>query len=426
MGYQQGLSGLSAASSQLSVIGNNISNSSTVGFKSSDAQFADLYSSTLYGSSSLSTGNGSQLSGVAQNFTAGSITPTGNNLDLAINNNGFFVVRLNADNAAGQTSSTTSNVTAFTRNGQFSVDSSGYLVSGTSRLQGFPALNGVVQSGGQLSDLQVQTAISAPQATSTAALTVNLNSSSTVPTVTPLSPSNTSSYNWSNSTTVYDSLGNQHNMTMYYVLDSQSATGSQWTATAYVDGVAATSPNSTTLNFNTSGQLTTSAADPGTLSVSFTPTPTNGSSAPQTLSVNFAGSTQVAQAFATSSQTVNGYAPGTLSGLNISTDGTIKASYSNGQSTTLGQIALATFTNDQGLQNLGSNTWQQTSASGQASYNTPGSGVAGTIQSGALEESNVDVTTELVNMITAQRFYQANAQTIKTEDSIMQTIMNLS
>lgn len=412
MGFQQGLSGLNSASSQLSTIGNNVANASTVGFKSSRTEFKDLFSTSFYGVASTSSGIGSQVGAVSQSMTAGNITPTGRSLDLAINNNGFFVVRQNTSSGVGSL--------AYTRNGQFQVDSSGYVVNGADRLQGWMANNGVI-SQGPVGDIQLQTNIIAPAQTTKVTMGVNLDSRLSTPTVTTFSPTNSASYNWSNAAQVYDSLGNQHNVTLYYIKGTPTTSGTPWTVQAYVDGNPATAPNTYTMNYDTSGNLTNTTP----FSITFSPTPVNGSSAPVTFTLDYKGSTQVAQTSGTPTQTVDGYAPGTLSSINIDSTGKILASFSNGQNKTIGQIALATFTNQQGLQNMGGNRWAETLSSGVAAFNAPGSGNAGTLQSQALEDSNVDLTAELVNMITAQRFYQANAQTIKTEDTLMQTIINL-
>ncbi|MBA4708705.1 flagellar hook protein FlgE [Aquitalea aquatica] len=412
MGFQQGLSGLNSASSQLDTIGNNVSNASTVGFKSSRTEFGDLFSTSFYGVANTSAGIGSQVSAVTQSFSAGNITPTGRSLDLAINNNGFFIVRQNPTSTTGSL--------AYTRNGQFQVDKDGYIVNGNDRLQGWMANNGVVTQG-PVTDLKLQTNLISPAVTTKVTMGVNVDSRLSPPTVTPLNPTNTNSFNWSNAAQVYDSLGNQHNLTLYYVKGTATTTGTPWTVTAYVDGSPASGTNTYTMNYDTSGNLTNTTP----FSVTFSPTPVNGSSAPVTFTVDYTGSTQVAQASGTPTETVDGYAPGTLSSMNIDTHGNIMASFSNGQNKVIGQVALATFTNSQGLQNEGGNRWQQTLASGVPAYNAPGSGNSGTVQSQALEDSNVDLTSELVNMITAQRFYQANAQTIKTEDTLMQTIINL-
>jgi flagellar hook protein FlgE len=423
MSFQQGLSGLDAASNQLNVIGNNVSNASTVGFKGSTIEFGDLYASSFYGTPSAQPGIGVDTLAVRPDMAQGNITTTDNNLDLAINNSGYFVV------AAGLASASTTGASAgsamYSRNGQFHVDRNGYLVNASGdNLQGWMASKGVVNQG-SLANLQLNTTNIAPSATNTVGMGVNLDSSQAVPTQSPLDPTNPATYNWSNSSTVYDSLGNSHSLTLYYVKNAATTSGTTWDVTSYVDGTA--TGNTTKLGFTTAGALDTSGSLGGatTLGVSYNAPTANGSTTPMNFTINYANSTQFSQSSGTNTLTNDGYAAGQLSAINISRSGIIQASYTNGQTTTVGQVALANFTNQQGLQPSGNNLWAETYSSGPAKLNAPGSGGAGTIQSSALESSNVDLTTELVNMITAQRYYQANAQTIKTQDSIMQTLVNL-
>ncbi|WP_215782120.1 flagellar hook protein FlgE [Paludibacterium sp. B53371] len=421
MGFQQGLSGLNAASKQLDVIGNNIANASTVGFKGSRAEFGDMYANSFYGVASTQAGIGVQTLDVAQQMTQGNITTTNNNLDIAINNNGFFIVKTGAS-----TSGTSTGTLEYTRNGEFKVDNQGYIVNGPDRLQGWVASNGVVTQGAT-ADLQLQTSLIAPSTTSKVTMGVNLDSRSTPPTV-AFSPTTPASYNWSNSTSVYDSLGNAHNMTLYYRKQTPTATGTDWSVYAYVDGNAASigggaAGAATTINFGLTGSLTTAMP----LAVSYTPPPATptGSTSPIAYTLSYTGSTQYGQTSGTNSLTNDGYAAGTVSSINIDSTGIIQATYTNGQTKTIGQVALANFTNQQGLQPVGNNRWTQTYSSGPAQVNAPGSGTAGTLRDSALEASNVDLTTELVNLITAQRYYQANAQTIKAQDTIQQTLVNL-
>jgi flagellar hook protein FlgE len=417
MGFQQGLSGLDAASKQLDVIGNNIANASTVGFKGSRAEFGDMYANSFYGVSATQAGIGVQTLDVAQQMTQGNITTTNNNLDIAINNNGFFIVKTGAS-----TSGTSSGTLEYTRNGEFQVDNQGYIVNGADRLQGWPAVNGTVTQGAT-GDLQLQTSLIAPNPTSTVDMGVNLDSRNTVPTTAPFSPTTPASYNWSNSTSVYDTLGNAHNLTMYYVKTAANT----WSSYAYVDGTAATvtpkggaAAASAALTFSTTGTMS-NVNMPWTITYA----PTTGATTPETFTLDYTGSTQYGQTAGTNSLTNDGYAAGTVSSINIDSSGIMQATYTNGQTKTIGQIALANFTNQQGLQPLGNNRWEQTYSSGPAQVNAPGSGTAGTLRDSALEASNVDLTTELVNLITAQRFYQANAQTIKAEDTVQQTLVNL-
>ncbi|UGA38282.1 flagellar hook-basal body complex protein [Chromobacterium haemolyticum] len=224
MGFQQGLSGLNAASTQLDTIGNNVANANTVGFKSSRTEFADMYGNTLYGIATTTPGIGVKVAAVTQNMSNGNVTTTGRSLDLAINNGGFFTV--------AQPDGTLS----YTRNGQFQINNQGYVVNNGNFLQGWQADAAGNITQGPVSKIQLNSNLVSPQATTKATLGVNLDSRSTVPTVTPLDPTNSSSYNWSNTNTVYDSLGNPHQVTMYYVAGAPTATGRTWTATAYVDG----------------------------------------------------------------------------------------------------------------------------------------------------------------------------------------------
>ncbi|OHX11569.1 hypothetical protein BI347_18120 [Chromobacterium sphagni] len=412
MGFQQGLSGLNAASTQLDTIGNNVANANTVGFKSSRTEFADLYGNSLYGITSTTPGIGTQVSAVTQNMGSGNLETTGRSLDLAINNAGFFVMGL------------PNGTQAYSRNGQFQVNNQGYIVSTAGNyLQGWTANSQGTVALGPVGNLQLTNTSIPPTATTKMNMSVLLNSSSTPPATTPINnPAQPTSYNWTNNQTVYDSLGNSHQMTLYYSINTPTAgVGNTWTVNAYVDGTAAAAPNTFTLSFDTSGNLTTATP----FNVTFTPSPGNGAAVPQTVAVNFANSTQIAQNFSTLPVTQNGSAPGTLQSINISSNGLIQASFSNSQTKTIGQVALANFVNSQGLQDVGGNLFTQTGNSGPATINQPGTGNTGTLSSGQVEDSNVNLTNELVNMITAQRYYQANAQTIKTEDTLIQTLLNI-
>jgi flagellar hook protein FlgE len=407
MGFQQGLSGLNASARNLDVIGNNIANVSTVGFKSSRSEFADVYAASLYGSSSLSAGIGTKLTAVAQQFNQGNITVTNNPLDIAINGNGFFKV----------TSSDTGE--AYTRNGQFYLDGDGYIVnSNGSQLQGLPWDQTANTYLGE-SAIRVQVTGTALPTGNTAAGTVlggvalsaNLDAS-TVASAGVASPAN---YDWSTSMSVYDSQGGEHSLSLYL---SKTAPNT-WSVTGYMDGDNTTTVTSGTLTFNTDGTFNTGSP----LAVSAVLT--NGAATPFAFNIDLTNSTQFAASSGVNSISQDGRPAGKFVGLQISDTGLIEASYDNGQTTTLGQLNLYTFTNPNGLQPIGDNLWLNTVATGGATANNPGSGVAGTIQSGAMEESNVDLTAELVNLIVAQRTYQANAQTIRAQDQILQTLVNL-
>ncbi|MBI3431895.1 MAG: flagellar hook protein FlgE [Hydrogenophilales bacterium] len=401
MSFQQGLSGLNAASQNLDVIGNNVSNASTVGFKQSQAQFADVYANSLTGAGGSQVGIGVKVSQVSQQFTQGNITSTNNPLDIAINGGGFFRMDSNG-------------TIAYQRNGQFQLDKNGFIVnSNGDKLTGYTANSSGVLSTGAPAALSINTSDLAPQVTSKVNAVLNLDSTSAVPATTPFNMNDPTTFNSSTAVSVYDSLGNSHTLQTYYVKTGAGA----WNVYASTDGGAASAAG--TLNFNSSGALTT--AMPFTIPVAVT----TGAATPFNVAFNYTGTTQFGSAFSVNTLNQNGYASGKLSGFNTGSDGTITGRYTNGQSAVLGQVVLANFANPNGLQPMGNNTWVETSTSGTPLVGAPGSGSLGALQSSAVEDSNVDLTAELVNMITAQRVYQANAQTIKTQDQVMQTLVNL-
>jgi flagellar hook protein FlgE len=408
MGFAQALSGLNAASEQLDNIGNNIANSSTIGFKDVSTDFSDVYASTLQGSTANNqVGIGVEVAAVTPEFTQGNITTTGNPLDLAINGAGFFQVQNNG-------------VTTYTRDGEFQLNNSGNIVNaGGQALLGYPADAAGTISYSPPVPLTLSQAPVAPSATTTASVSLNLNSTdSTI--ATPFSIANPDTYNSSTSMTVYDSLGNSHALTLYFTKTAADT----WSVHASTDGAVLNNGNPVeTLTFNSAGALTTGVDATTSLSIP----DTTGAATPITvaLTLPYASTTQYGSAFAVSSNTQNGYATGQLSGFSIGDDGIISGQYTNGQTVALGQIALANFTNPQGLIALGGNQFSQSQGSGAPIVGAPGAGSLGSVQSGALESSTVNITTELVNMITAQRAYQANAETIKTEDQVEQALLNL-
>ena len=535
MGFQQGLSGLNGAAKSLDVIGNNVANANTVGFKQSQAQFADVYANSLGGSGGTAVGIGTRVATVAQQFGQGNVSATSNPLDIAISGQGFYQMDNNGSIVYG-------------RNGQFQLDKNGFIVSSQGHsLTGYAAdpLTGTILTGSAV-PLQLPTQAISPNPTSTSQVGVNLDSRATLPTglsqgnvvgnaaagltitlgtndqltvtvdgtasatvtipaaaytsATALAsavqtainadatllaagksvtvtanttgvltlasntagagssiatadvaagtvanlfgaapvvtagagafdPTDPMTYNNSTSMTIYDSLGNNHVATIYF---QKTPIVNSWNTYMTVDslpadGVATAPPSGTalgTLTFSTTGALISPVA--GVLTV-----PAggivyaNGSTSPQPMVLNMLASTQFGATFGVNQLTQDGFTSGQLSGFSTSADGTIIGRYTNGQSKPLGQILLANFANPQGLQPLGNNEWASTAASGQALIGTPGTSSLGVLQSGAVEEANIDLTAELVNMITAQRVYQANAQTIKAQDAILQTITNL-
>lgn len=406
MSFQQGLSGLAAAARSLDAIGNNVANASTVGFKSSSLVFADVYANSLGASLSTTVGIGTAVAAVQGNFGQGNLRSTSNPLDVAINGTGFF--RLDTNGAI-----------SYSRNGQFHLDKDGYIVNATnSKVTGY----GVDASGNILvanpAPLQVSSAQLPATATATGDIGLNLDARELVPAVAPFDINNAASYNKATSLTIYDSLGNSHSLSTYYV---KNAAANTWDVHGALDGTVLAAPIGT-LAFNPNG----------TLDVAATPLPFNlvlaiagGAVTPQNVALDFTTATQFGSTFSVDTLTQDGFSSGQLAGYGIDDDGTVIGRYSNGQTRDLGQIVLSNFKNPQGLNPLGNNGFGETGESGQPIPGTPGSSNFGIVQSGVVEESNVDLTRELVDMITAQRVYQANAQTIKTQDQVLNTIVNL-
>lgn len=415
MSFSIALSGLNAASTDLNVISNNIANANTTGFKDSRAEFGDLIQGSVFAVSGISSGNGVTTQTIAQQFRQGTITSTNNPLDLALNGNGFFTLA-----QAGTQSY------SYTRNGAFSTDKDGYVVNEKGlRLQVYPAVPGTTTfSTGTLTDLQISSTPNPPSATAKISAGVTLPVNASVPATTAFDPTDATSYNVTTAVTVYDSLGAAHSVGLYF---AQTTTPGSWMVHPVVDGTdlyppSASNPTGgTPLAFDSSGNLVTPSG--GTITLP-TFTPTDGAS-PLNMTLDLSKTIQYGSSFSVNSLTQDGYTTGTLSGVQISTAGVVTATYTNGQNVALGQVALASFTNPQGLQQLGNATWVPTFDSGAALPGTAGSTNLGTLQSGALESSNVDLTSQLVDMMSAQRNYQANAQVISTEDQLLQTVLQL-
>ncbi|MFN4342716.1 MAG: flagellar hook protein FlgE [Azonexus sp.] len=437
MAFQQGLSGLNASSKALDVTSNNIANASTVGFKGAATHFADVYAASLSGGGASQVGIGVSASAIVQQYTQGNITTTSNSLDIAINGNGFF--RMSKDGAV-----------TYSRNGQFHIDANGYLVNDTQdNVTGYIADAAGLITASTPEPLRISTRSIDPVATGAsgsarAGVYASLQLDSTQSTKTWVTPAtatqapNTNSYNYSTALTIYDSLGNPHSMTLYFTKDAVAGTDAAGTTGAWnvhyqVDGVngeSLTPPMATTrLNFNDSGTLI-SPALPSNVSIDLAGVmaangKANSAASPLSFTIDYRDSTQFGAKFSVNELTQDGYTSGNLAGLSIGPDGIIQGNYSNGQTKNLAQIVLANFTNPNGLMSVGNNAWMETAASGQPKVGTPDTGTLGVLQSGAVEESNVDLTAELVNMIVQQRNYQANAQSIKTQDQIMQTLVNI-
>ena len=420
MPFRIALSGLNAASSDLKVTGNNIANAGTNGFKSSRAEFADVYATSLGGVSDTAVGGGVRLARVAQQFAQGNIEFTNNSLDLAMNGEGFFVLNDNGSQV-------------FTRAGAFSVDRDGYVVNSAGQtLQVFqPIGNSATEfNTGSLSDLQISLSEGAPNATTSVDLSMNLNAGDTsAGAVAAFDPDTPSSYDYSTSYTVYDSQGTAHTATMYFLKDN--AANNTWHTWMYADnGSAMTNVTQgggtgySTLEFNPDGSLAT-VNGAATSSLTYDNLTMASGADDLALTIDYADMTQYGGDFSVNSLYQDGYSTGRLTGLDISDTGVVSARYTNGQSTALGKVAVASFANIQGLRQLGDTNWAETFASGGAVIGEAGTASFGLVQSGALEASNVDIAEQLINLITAQRNFQANSQVISTADTITQTIINI-
>ncbi len=408
MGFHHGLSGLNGASKNLDVIGHNIANSNTVGFKNSRTEFNEMVASAMGAASGNNAGIGVSVAAVSQQFSQGVITPTANGLDMAINGDGFFVVE------------TTSGSEAFTRAGNFQLDKNGFLITVNGDKVMGNALNpatGVATVGRAPIRFPSGAGIPAKQ-TENIEVSLNLDSRTEL---------GTNRIANGTSLQVYDSLGNPHSVSLYFEKAPPSVPGTGNTWNVYDSLSSATPIGSVT--FDTSGKFLSTTPANLVINVNasggaaVTPPPPPGTTFDVT--VDLSQATQFGNAFSVSRLSQDGYAPGELTGVNVATDGTLMASYSNGITRAESRIAMARFTNAQGLTPAGNNNWEWTADAGPTIYGNAQSGSFGTIQGSALEESNVDLTAQLVNMMTAQRAYQANAQTIKTQDQIFSTLVNL-
>ena len=406
MSFNTALSGIQAASADLGIIGNNVANAATAGFKSSRAEFADVYASLL-GASDTTIGSGVRLQNVAQQFAQGNVTFTNNALDLAISGSGFF--QLDSGGA-----------TIYSRAGNFSLDRDGYVVNndGATLMARSADSSGAIT--GAVGPLQLDSNYVAPNPTTALSANINLDarepetdSSWALPVGGVPDPAG---YNRSTTTTIYDSLGNDHTVGLYFSKLDPVTNPNEWNVRTIIDG---TLVDTTAVTFNTDGSYNAPALIPITFN------PTGGATVPQSFDIDLSTSTQYGSDFAVNSLSQDGYTSGQLLGVTIDKEGIIFARYSNGQSQARGQIVLANFANVQGLQPLGDTAWAETFASGAPVVSEPGTAGLGLIQSSALEDSNVDLTDQLVRMIEAQRNFQANAQTIQAEDAVTQTIINL-
>lgn len=399
MSMQIALSGLNAASTDLQITSNNIANANTTGFKSSRGEFADVFSGDSVG-----IGNGVRLTDVRQQFTQGNVEITGRQLDLAISGNGFFITK---DNGS----------LLYSRVGAFGLDAQGIVQNATGEsLQIYapvPGTNGFNQ--GQLSDLVITADTSPPSPSTAVDMNINLPANAAPPTVAVFDPNDPLSYNHSTSTVLFDSLGVSHTATYFFT----KVAGGGWNVDQTLDGnvVGGTQP----FTFTSTGTIATPA---GGNIPAFTAALTNGAD-PLTVGLQLGDTTQYGADFTVNNINPDGQAEGRLRGLEIGQTGIVFARYSNGESQTLGKVALANFSNVEGLQKVSDTSFQETFSSGVAQRGEATESNFGLLQSGSLEASNVDLTDQLVKLITSQRLFQANAQVISTLDTLAQTIINI-
>ena len=418
MAFNSSLSGMRAANADLNVTSHNIANVNTTGFKESRAEFAEVFSSTGYGLLRNGIGAGVRLTNVAQQFSQGDINQTGRYLDMAVDKEGFFTVSNNGTNV-------------YTRAGNFQRDPNGYVTTPEGyRLQVFPPrADGIGFDTGNLTDLRLLTTDSPPSPTTRVELGVTLPGNAAQPTIAPFSPTDSASYNETTSVTVYDSLGNKQQLTAYFgrsvvagppvaPAPTNAFGGNDWSMN--VTDSAGNVLQTVTMSFDADGKLRAPAAG----AMPNITLPASNGAAALTAQLNLTGTTQLGADNDPKKIVQNGYTSGALVGFSVQEDGTILGSYSNEQTMSLGQIAMASFGNVEGLKPEGDNVWSATGASGQELLGVAG-GAMGTLKSNAVEESNVDLSGQLVNLIVAQRNYQANAQTIKAQDTVLQTLVNI-
>ncbi|MGR5169662.1 flagellar hook protein FlgE [Vibrio owensii] len=397
MSFNIALSGLDATNTELNTISHNIANASTYGFKGGRTEFAAVYNGMQPG--------GVEVASISQNFDKnGSVTGTGRAMDLAINGSGFFVTK----DHMGQM--------LYTRAGVFGTDKNNFVTANNgAKLQGYSVDNNANLQTGSVGDIKVSTSSLNAKATDNLDFVANFDASATAvdQAIYPFDSSDPNSFNSSYTTKVYDSLGNSHTVTQYFTKTSDN----EWQVNVEVDGAPTTPATAQAVQFNTDGTL---ASPTGSFNVAF---PAAGANA-MSIDISLNGSTQFGAAFGVSTNNPNGYTSGELAGVRVEDNGMVYATYTNGQSQLQGQVVLADFANTQGLSKVSGTAWTQSFSSGAPIMGVPGTGTLGDLTPGALEGSNVDLTSELVALMTAQRNYQANAKTISTNDKLTQALFN--
>ncbi|MFZ5492555.1 MAG: flagellar hook protein FlgE [Pseudomonadota bacterium] len=406
MAFETAISGLNAATTQLDIAGNNIANVSTNGFKQSRAEFSDIFTGSNLGVSSLAVSRGVRTAAINQQFDQGNIKSTNNNFDLAISGGGFFLLDDNGSQV-------------YSRAGAFGVDRSGFVTnSAGQKLMSFNVDASGAPAGSPV-PLQIDTSDVPPNATGNVAVGINLRAAAPVVAVTPFDPNVAGSYTNSSSMTFYDSLGGAHDAVLYFVKTAANT----YDTHLMMDGAVIAPSVSGTLTFGTDGKI----ASPASGQVAYASVTPPGA-APMAVTLNYAGATPTTQfgdTYSVNALDQDGFTTGRLATIQIDETGQVFARYTNGQSRLQGVVAMANFANTQGLRQAGNNSWIETFTSGIPLVGTGGSARLGTIQAGALEDSNVNLTEELVKLIMAQRNFQANAQVIQTENAVTQSLMNL-
>ena len=405
------LSGLTSAQQQLQAVSNNLANIDTDGYKSQTLTFSDIFLQTgrMNGSGDpVQIGSGVKVSSTDSNFTEGNLNATNTASNMAISGNGFFVTQ------------GTDGMQNYTRSGDFTTNNAGQLITPSGELVlGYPAVNGVSNPSAALQPLHVSAVTSPAMASTTVGITVNLDSATAAGGTAPSSP-----------LVVYDALGTQHTLTVSYTKDPVLVNTWSYTVTVPSADVTAgaagdTTVGSGTLVFNGSGQLDTTNSTIGPISI---PTLADGATPPLNLAGPFGTATnptitQSRMASATSANTTDGYPSGTLKTFIVEPDGTINATFTGGNTIALGQVAVASFANNQGLTSVGNNNYQATAASGQAVIGQAATGGRGSIMGGNVEQSNVDIATEFAKLIVAQQAYSANAKSITTFNTLSQATL---
>ncbi|MFT4925604.1 MAG: flagellar hook protein FlgE [Phenylobacterium sp.] len=440
MSFGIALSGIAAAQKDLDTTANNISNVSTTGFKESRAEFANVYASSIFSSGKTKVGDGVATAQIAQQFHQGSLQFTNNSLDLAITGDGFYAM----------TPDIASRDMTFTRAGAFKLNKDNFIVDSQGNfLQGFPTdpSTGATTSVSLTTTqpIQIPDSAGAPRSTNNVFLSMNLDSRLTQPVINTFSPTDLASYSSSTSTTIYDSLGEAHVLGVFFVKTGPLIapnTANTWNVHYSIDGTdLSTVAGSTvgipaqTLTFTADGQPNPSPFLPATFvggaGAGISGVLTNGAEFPASMTVNMRDSagtrnpTQYASKFEVSSLEQDGATVGRLTGIDINAGGKIVASYSNGDSSFLGQIAVARFGNVQGLRQVGNTAWKKSLDSGEPLAGEANTGTFGSINSSALESSNVNLTNELVDLIAAQRNFQANSRALEVNSTLQQTVLQI-